>query len=87
MVLLIIISIIWIILWYMAKPANDFCNSLNASDDLKLITLKANSFGYSLLKESGGLKVVTRQSSFMSFSCLISIEQGHITNKEVIIGD
>lgn len=88
LVILVIILTIWCVLWYVARPANDFCSDISDVDSIETVILKANSFGYSIndsIEKTGKIKVIIINNPFLKFMCVIDFQNRHVINKEVFI--
>ena len=91
LVILILLLLLWAVLWFIARPANKFCNNLSATDKYENVISKARALGYRTydFKRDKGLvvKISTQDSPFFRMACVVTFSNDAIIKKEVIADD
>lgn len=83
----VILFFLWLSLWYLAKPVNDFCNSFTNESTYETVTSKAKTLNYRLFdnvkEKNGSLSVETQDAPFFRMACFITFQHGKIIKKQV----
>ena len=83
--------LLWLPLWYFAKPVNDFCNSFSSDSSYEDVVSKAKELKYRIsnqVKEKNGTLLVENQDSpFFRMACVITFKDNKIIQKEVRSSD
>lgn len=91
MVVSLLITVVWIALWYVARPAIKFCDNLEFTASRSDVALTAKELGYSIYEYEGDankkIRVSTQDSPFFRMACVVTFENKIIVNKEVIADD
>ena len=82
-----ILFLIWLPLWYFAKPVNDFCNSFTNGDSYEKVILKAKKLEYRVFdnvkEQSGTLSVENQDSPFFRMACFITFKDNKMIKNQV----
>ena len=86
-VISLLLFLLWLPLWYFAKPVNDFCNSINRGNSYEIVVSKAKELNFRVfdaVKEHRGLlSVETQNSPFFRMGCFISFKDNKVIERQV----
>ena len=89
--ILLLCFALWLPIWYMARPINNFCNSLIISSSYQDLISKAQHLRYRISnrvnEKSGAVFVVAKETPFFRMTCVVTIEDNLIVKKQVRAAD
>ena len=78
---------LWISIWFMARPVNNFCNNLSISSSYQDLISKAQQLKYrtseNIDEKIRTVFVVPKDTPFFRMACVVIIENNLIVEKEV----
>lgn len=89
--ILVGVLLLQLMIWYVSRSANEFCDSLTPTDNYKTLIEKANASGYRVFefkeREVHIVKIPTQDSPFFRMACVVTLSEGEIIGKEVLADD
>ena len=83
----LILFLLWLPLWYLTKPVNDFCESFTNDNSYGNVVSKAKELKYKVfdnVKEKNGmLSVETQDSPLFRMACFITFKDNKIIKQQV----
>ncbi|RTZ59002.1 MAG: hypothetical protein DSZ33_05075 [Gammaproteobacteria bacterium] len=75
----------WFFLWYDARPANRFCDSLALGDTRDRVINAARAAGYAVTAAEGGkiLRTSASDNPWFSMACVTTFDADKVIRKEV----
>ena len=83
----LLLFLLWLPMWYMAKPINNFCDSFTNKSTYENVVSRAKELNYRMYddvkEKTGTISIEAQESPLFRMTCFITFKDNKILKKQV----